>query len=185
MLLLNMEPDRAFISLCNLIQKSRVLSAMFSNSEDGVRGYAKVFNVLFAENLPKLYLHFRNLSLTPNNYLTDWLTTVFASVLPLELSSRLWDTFILHGDIILFKAGLVMLKYLEPLLWGGSYGETVKTLNMGFVGEERGEELNAVMAVSGDITQGEQDRFFDEVMGYGGIRVDDAKYGELIRVHLS
>ncbi|GAB5592247.1 hypothetical protein Unana1_07147 [Umbelopsis nana] len=185
MFLLNMERDKAFIALCNIIQRSRVLSAMFSNSEDGVRGYAKVFNVLFAENLPKLYLHFRNLSLTPNNYLTDWLTTVFASVLPLELSSRLWDFFILHGDIVLFKAGLVMLKYLEPLLWGGSYGETVKTLNMGFVGEERGEELNAVMAVSGNITQGEQDRFFDEIMGRGGIRVDEVKFAELVRAHLS
>ncbi|KAI8584296.1 hypothetical protein K450DRAFT_219163 [Umbelopsis ramanniana AG] len=185
MFLLNLEPDRAFIALCNLIQKSRVLSAMFSNSEEGVRGYAKVFNVLFAENLPKLFLHFRNLSLTPNNYLTDWLTTVFASVLPLELSSRLWDLFVLQGDIVLFKAGLVVLKYLEPLLWGGSYGETVRTLNMGFVGEERGEELNAVMAVSGNITQGEQDRFFAEIMGIGGIRVDEAKFAELVRVHLS
>jgi hypothetical protein len=185
MFLLNMEPDRAFVSLCNVIQKSPVWSAVFSASENGIRNYAKVFNVLFAENLPKLYLHFRNLALTPNNYLTDWLTTVFASVLPLELSSRLWDIFMLRGDIILFKTGLVMLKYLEPLLWGGSYGETVKTLNMGFVGEERGEELNAVMAVSGNITQGEQDRFFDEVMGHGSIRVDDSKYAELIRVHLS
>ncbi|RUS16132.1 rab-GTPase-TBC domain-containing protein [Endogone sp. FLAS-F59071] len=190
MLLLNMEPPEAFINLANLVQMSDVLRGFFLGDEEKIRGYFKVFNVLFAENLPKLYLHFKNLGLTPNNYLPDWFITLFSSILPLELSARLWDLYFLQGDIILFKTGLAVLKYLEPLLWGGSFGETVRTLARGFVGDERGEDMNAVMAVSGKITQGEEDRFFDEVMGnvgsngLQGVRCDPAKWKELCEVHL-
>ncbi|KAI9013387.1 rab-GTPase-TBC domain-containing protein [Phycomyces nitens] len=184
MLLLNMGAQDTFASLTNLIHKSDLLSALYSSDEQRVKGYFKIFNVIFAENLYKLYLHFQNLSLTPDNYLPDWFMTLFASIMPLELSSRLWDIFLLQGDVILFKTGLAVLKYLEPLLWGGSFGETVKILNMGFVGEERGEEVKAALAVSGNITEGEQDLFFDEVLGKHGIHLDSARYNELIKAHV-
>ncbi|KAI8083051.1 rab-GTPase-TBC domain-containing protein, partial [Halteromyces radiatus] len=138
MLLLNMGTNDTFIGLINLIHNSPVLSALYNSDETRVKGYFKIFNVVFAEHMPKLYLHFKNLSLTPDNYLPDWLMTVFTSVTPLGLSSRLWDIFLLEGDVILFKTGLVVLRYLEPLLWGGGFSETVRILNMGFIGEHRG-----------------------------------------------
>ncbi|KAI7865590.1 rab-GTPase-TBC domain-containing protein [Spinellus fusiger] len=184
MLLLNMGAHDSFVSLANLIHKSDLLSALYSSDEQRVKGYFKIFNVIFAENLYKLYLHFQNLCLTPDNYLPDWFMTLFASIVPLELSSRLWDIFLLQGDVVLFKAGLTVLKYLEPLLWGGSFGETVKVLNMGFVGEERGKQVKAALAVSGHITEGEQDLFFDEVLGKHGIHLDTLRYNELVKTHI-
>ncbi|KAI9317156.1 rab-GTPase-TBC domain-containing protein [Dichotomocladium elegans] len=184
MLLLNMNSQETFIALGNLIHRSSVLSALYSSNEQRVRGYFKIFNVAFAENLPKLYLHFKNLSLTPEHYLLDWFMTIFASILPLHLSTRLWDIFLLEGDIILFKAGLAVLKYLEPLLWGGSFGETVRILNRGFVGEERGEEAKAALAVSGHITESDQDNFFNEVLGRNGLQLDRFKFRELVAAHV-
>ncbi|KAI8393510.1 rab-GTPase-TBC domain-containing protein [Radiomyces spectabilis] len=183
MLLLNMGTQDTFQALVNLIHRSDILWSFYHADEARVKSYFKIFNVVFAENLPKLYLHFKNLALTPDNYLPDWFMTIFSSVIPLELSSRLWDIFLLEGDIVLIRTGLVVLKYLEPLLWGGGFGETVKILNMGFVGEHRGEEVRAALAVSGHITQGEQDQFFDEIIGKDGIHLDDIKYRELYEAH--
>ncbi|KAG2205705.1 hypothetical protein INT47_008062 [Mucor saturninus] len=183
-LLLNMNAHETFTSLLNMIHGSEVLSALYKSDEKKIQGFFKVFNVIFAENLPKLYLHFKNLTLTPENYLPDWFMTVFASVIPLELSSRLWDIYLLHGDIILFRTGLVVLKYLEPLLWGGGFSETVKILNMGFVGEHRGEEVKAALAVSGHITDGDEDPFFDEILGRKGVHLDETRFNELLGAHM-
>lgn len=181
MLLLNMDSHSAFVALANLVKKSMVLTAFYTTNESQVRGHFKIFNIFFAENLPKLYMHFKNLSLTPEHYLSDWLMTLFASIIPLEVSSRLWDIFLLEGDIILFKAGLAVLKYLEPLLWGSNFSETVRILKMGFVGEERGGEVEAALAVSGNITQGEQDQFFAEVLGRNGLQLDRIRFNELVK----
>lgn len=183
-LLLNMNGQETFTSLVNMISNSEVLSALYNSDEKKIQGFFKVFNVIFAENLPKLYLHFKNLTLTPENYLPDWFMTVFASIIPLELSSRLWDIYLLHGDIILFRTGLVVLKYLEPLLWGGGFSETVKILNMGFVGEHRGEEVKAALAVSGHITEGDEDPFFDEILGRKGVHLDETRFKELLGAHM-
>lgn len=179
-----MNGQETFTSLVNMISNSDVLSALYNSDEKKIQGFFKVFNVIFAENLPKLYLHFKNLTLTPENYLPDWFMTVFASIIPLELSSRLWDIYLLHGDIILFRTGLVVLKYLEPLLWGGGFSETVKILNMGFIGEHRGEEVKAALAVSGHITEGDEDPFFDEILGRKGVHLDETRFKELLGAHM-
>ncbi|OZJ03304.1 hypothetical protein BZG36_02287 [Bifiguratus adelaidae] len=165
MLVLNMEPYEAFICLANLINKCGILKAIYSDKEAALRGYYKVFNVLFAENLPKLYLHFKDMSLTPNNFLGWWWITLFSSILPLELSTRVWDLYFLEGDIIFFLTSLTVLKYLEPFLWGSSFSKTVHTLRQGFVGEERGEELGAVLGSSGGVTAAVEKRFFQELYG--------------------
>ncbi|KAI8641769.1 rab-GTPase-TBC domain-containing protein [Parasitella parasitica] len=183
-LLLNMNAQDTFTALINLISGSQVLSALYNSDEKKIQGFFKVFNVIFAENLPKLYLHFKNLTLTPENYLPDWFMTIFASIIPLELSSRLWDIYLLHGDIILFRTGLAVLKYLEPLLWGSGFGETVRILNMGFIGEHRGEEVKAALAVSGHITEGDEDPFFDEILGRKGVHLDKTRFKELLGAHM-
>ncbi|KAI8051910.1 rab-GTPase-TBC domain-containing protein [Gilbertella persicaria] len=183
-LLLNMNSQDTFVALINMISNSQVLSALYDSDEKKIQGFFKVFNVIFAENLPKLYLHFKNLALTPENYLPDWFMTIFASMIPLELSSRLWDIYLLYGDIILFRTGLVVLKYLEPLLWGSGFSETVRILNMGFVGEHRGEEVKAALAVSGHITEGGEDPFFDEILGRKGVHLDEARFKELLDAHM-
>jgi hypothetical protein len=177
-----MNNQDTFTALVNLISGSEVLTALYNSDEKKIKGFFKVFNVIFAENLPKLYLHFKNLALTPENYLPDWFMTIFASIIPLELSARLWDIYLLHGDIILFRTGIVVLKYLEPLLWGGGFSETAKILNMGFVGEHRGEEVKAALAVSGHITDGDDDPFFDEILM--GVHLDKARYKDLLGAHM-
>ncbi|CAO3641064.1 unnamed protein product [Cunninghamella echinulata] len=184
MLLLNMGQHDTFISLINLIHTSPLLSSLYSSDEPKMKGYFKIFNVIFAEHMPKLYLHFKNLSLTPDNYLPDWFMTLYSSMMPLSMSCRLWDIFLLEGDRILFKTGLVVLKYLEPLLWGGGFSETVRILNMGFIGEHRGEEAKAALAVSGITSKGDFGSFFNDILDDHMVHLDTVKYSKLMNKHI-
>ena len=46
----------------------------------------------------------------------DWFFTVFSRTVPLELSSMLWDHFLMEGDSFLFRAALGIVKFIEPKL---------------------------------------------------------------------
>ncbi|KAL1919780.1 uncharacterized protein VTP21DRAFT_1711 [Calcarisporiella thermophila] len=128
MLLLNMNPTNAFICLSNLVTRG-CLNAFFDPKNYAeMKAYYKVFNVLFAEHLPLLYLHFKGMDLVPEHYLRDWLLTLYAENLPLEISGRIWDNYFLFGDAFLFRAALALLRILEPHLWGGSYEDTIYQL---------------------------------------------------------
>ena len=51
-----------------------------------------------------------------DRYLMDWFFTVFSRTVPLELSSMLWDHFLMEGDVFLFRAALGIVKFIEPKL---------------------------------------------------------------------
>lgn len=55
---------------------------------------------------------------------------------------------------------------------------------MGFIGENRGEEVKAAVAVSGHITEGDDDPFFDEILGKKGVQLDDHRFKELLGAHM-
>lgn len=73
----------------------------------------------------------------PSLYLDRWLTTTFVRYLPLDLSTRLFDLFLLEGDSFLFRIALVLLQILEPRL----FNPVLSELDAVFKGEDRGAVL--------------------------------------------
>lgn len=71
-----------------------------------MKTYFAMFGELFAENLPRLSEHFLSISLTAHIYILDWIFTMFARALPLDVTMRLWDVFFWHGEEFLFRAAL-------------------------------------------------------------------------------
>lgn len=67
-------------------------------------------------------------------YLVPWLTTLFVEFLPLELSTRLFDVFLLEGDSFGFRTCLVLLKVLEPRL----FNPNLEELEAVFKGKDQG-----------------------------------------------
>ena len=57
--------------------------------------------------------------------------------LPLDLSTRLFDVFLLEGDSFLFRIALVLLQILEPRL----FNPVLSELDAVFKGEDRGAVL--------------------------------------------
>lgn len=71
-----------------------------------MQAYYSVFEQLMAENLPKIHAHFLKSHLSPDLYLLDWIYTVFAKAMPLDVACRVWDVFLRDGEEFLFRSAL-------------------------------------------------------------------------------
>ncbi|NXP76950.1 TBC12 protein, partial [Ramphastos sulfuratus] len=114
-LILNLEEADAFIAFANLLNKPCQL-AFFRVDHSMMLKYFAAFEVFFEENLPKLFLHFKSYSLTPDIYLIDWIFTLYSKSLPLDLACRVWDVFCRDGEEFLFRTGLGILRLYEDIL---------------------------------------------------------------------
>ncbi|KAI1236332.1 hypothetical protein IHE44_0001619, partial [Lamprotornis superbus] len=140
-LILNLEEADAFIAFANLLNKPCQL-AFFRVDHSMMLKYFAAFEVFFEENLPKLFLHFKSYSLTPDIYLIDccvtklskgddiqmedflwhqkrWVSeifTLYSKSLPLDLACRVWDVFCRDGEEFLFRTGLGILRLYEDIL---------------------------------------------------------------------
>lgn len=113
--------------------------------------------------MPELAKHFETLEITPDLFLIDWMLTLFSKVLPLELASRVWDNFLLDGEVFAMRVSLALLQYREPLLVNQSYQRIVRVLR----GSRHDEETPEV----------EAEKLFRLVEG---VEVDrDEYYGDL------
>ena len=68
--------------------------------------YFAMFGEFLAENMPQLSSHFVSISLSPDIYILDWIFTMFARALPLDVTMRLWDVFFWQGEEFLFRTAL-------------------------------------------------------------------------------
>lgn len=59
--------------------------------------------------MPDLYKHFETLDITTDLFLIDWLSTLYTKNMEPEIASRIWDNFMLDGEIFAIKAGLALL----------------------------------------------------------------------------
>ncbi|KAG9268379.1 TBC1 domain family member 12-like [Astyanax mexicanus] len=114
-LILNLEEADAFIAFANLLNKPCQM-AFFRVDHDLMLKYFAAFEVFFEENLPKLFQHFQNNSLTPDFYLIDWIFTLYSKSLPLDVACRVWDLFCRDGEEALFRTGLGILRLYQDVL---------------------------------------------------------------------
>ncbi|XP_076142373.1 TBC1 domain family member 12 isoform X2 [Alosa pseudoharengus] len=114
-LILNMEEADAFIAFANLLNKPCQM-AFFRVDHDLMLKYFAAFEVFFEENLPRLFQHFQNNSLTPDFYLIDWIFTLYSKSLPLDVACRVWDVFCRDGEEALFRTGLGILRLYQDVL---------------------------------------------------------------------
>ncbi|XP_056633611.1 TBC1 domain family member 12-like isoform X1 [Diorhabda sublineata] len=114
-LILNMEPCDAFICFSNLLNQPLHLSA-FTLNQDRMQNYYKAYDEVFNHNLPKLHSHFSKSGLTPDLYLLDWIYTIFAKAMPLDIACRVWDVFLRDGFEFIFRTGLGILNLYQDTL---------------------------------------------------------------------
>lgn len=113
---LNMDAPDAFTCFANLLNRPCHLAA-FTLDQHQMSAYYKVYSNALANKLPKLYAHFLASGLSPDLYLLDWLFTIYAKAMPLDVACRIWDVFLRDGDEFLFRTALgVLHMYQEELL---------------------------------------------------------------------
>lgn len=107
-LILNMDELDAFMCFSNLLNRPLHLAA-FTLNQNQMQAYYNAYNEAFSHNMPKLYAHFQKSGLTPDLYLLDWIYTIFAKAMPLDVACRVWDLFLRDGDEFLFRTALGVL----------------------------------------------------------------------------
>lgn len=113
---LNMEPPDAFACFANLLNHP-CHRAAFTLDQKRMNIYYKVYSSALAHKLPKVFSHFTVAGLSPDLYLLDWLYTIYAKAMPLDVACRIWDIFLRDGDEFLFRTALGVLHlYQEELL---------------------------------------------------------------------
>mmetsp|Transcript_16563 Transcript_16563/g.31277 ORF Transcript_16563/g.31277 Transcript_16563/m.31277 type:complete len:234 (+) Transcript_16563:1042-1743(+) len=127
-LLLNMPTFDAFQCLANLLNQD-IYFAFFRMDVDKMKTHLKVYQALMKEKLPNLHKHFETIDIKPGMYLYEWLLTIFSRSLPLDIAHRIWDNFLQHGQVFLFRTALGMLKTFEPRFLKMSFEDCLSILN--------------------------------------------------------
>ena len=97
----------------NLFQSSDKHFGFFLLSDfDEISWRLDYFDKLLLRELPQLSLHFKAIGLQSQLYLYDWLLTLFTSIFPPNISSRVWDQYFLRGELFLYQVALGLLRYL-------------------------------------------------------------------------
>lgn len=111
-LILNMEHFDAFVCFANLLNRPLHVAA-FTLNQLQIQAYFSAYNEVLNYNLPKLYAHFEYSGLTPDLYLLDWIYTIFAKAMPLDIACRVWDLFLRDGEEFIFRTALgkLHIKY--------------------------------------------------------------------------
>jgi hypothetical protein len=114
------------LSLVNLLSRP-VLRAFFTETQDEIEAYYRVFENLQADMFPKIFANCKNLGLRVPE---SWFRSVLVEQVPFEAAGRLWDQVSLHimiprsvmlisqitldGDGYIFRSALAIFGFLEP-----------------------------------------------------------------------
>jgi hypothetical protein len=78
--------------------------------------------------MPDLAKHFETIDITADLFLIDWMLTLYSKLLDLDIVSRIWDNFLLDGEVFAIKVALALLKYKESQLMNQSYYRIIRIL---------------------------------------------------------
>merc|ERR1712038_39748 len=103
-----MPEEDSFAVLVRIMQNYR-MREMFkpSMAELGLCMYQ--LDMLVQEHIPDLSAHFQSQSIHTNLYASSWFLTLFTTSLPIALSCRIMDCFLLDGIEVIFRLAISLL----------------------------------------------------------------------------
>lgn len=115
-LLLYMDPYEAFCSFANMLLHKSCFLHFFRIKMPEVRFYLTVHERLLSEEMPALHAHFKQHGIDSDLYMINWVMSLYCRALPLDLVTRIWDVYVLDGDVAIFRAALGILRFFMPRL---------------------------------------------------------------------
>jgi Rab-GTPase-TBC domain len=110
------EPCEAFVCFVTMLLHKSCFLHFFRMKMPEVRIYLSMHDALLREEMPALHAHFKAHSVDADLYMINWVMSLYCGALPLDLVSRIWDIYVLDGDLAIFRAALGILKLLQPRL---------------------------------------------------------------------
>merc|ERR1719397_1406421 len=78
--------------------------------------------------LPDVHAHFMKHRISPEIVCAAWYFTLFSFILPLPLTQRVWDVFLVDGTKALHRFALVVLARLKPLILFQDFETTLRVI---------------------------------------------------------
>ena len=118
---------QALVNMVNFILDSPGIKFIQKN-EHFIKMRTSFFKNLISKYLPRLNKHFTKLEITPELYFNRWISSFFIKAFPYDLLLKLWDNYIVKGEVFLFEISLTILKIQENDCLGLAYGKIVSNL---------------------------------------------------------
>uniref|UniRef100_A0A8D0DXU2 TBC1 domain family member 10A n=1 Tax=Salvator merianae TaxID=96440 RepID=A0A8D0DXU2_SALMN len=108
-LLMHMPAEQAFWCLVQICEK--YLPGYYSEKLEAIQLDGEILFSLLQRVSPVAYKHLSKQKIDPILYMTEWFMCAFSRTLPWSSVLRVWDMFFCEGVKIIFRVGLVLLKY--------------------------------------------------------------------------
>jgi len=135
----------AFTCLANLISRP-FFQCFYRNNSNSLLQRMQIFDRIFQFNLHDLYKFFDSLEIRSDLYVSLWFVTLFAKQLPVPLCARVWDIYLVQGEIFLYRVAVGMLKLLSPSLKAKESDDVLKIL-LGNIADELPSEQKVLAAI--------------------------------------
>ncbi|XP_072839770.2 TBC1 domain family member 10A isoform X1 [Pogona vitticeps] len=108
-LLMHMPAEQAFWCLVQICEK--YLPGYYSEKLEAIQLDGEILFSLLRRVSPAAHKHLSKQKIDPILYMTEWFMCAFSRTLPWSSVLRVWDMFFCEGVKIIFRVGLVLLKY--------------------------------------------------------------------------
>lgn len=116
-LLLYMDSYDAFCCFSNMLLYKSCFLNFFRIKMPEVKVYLLIHEKFLEEEMPSLYNHFKKHGIESDLYMINWVMSLYCRALTLELVTRIWDLYVLDGDVAIFRSALGILKmFMNRLL---------------------------------------------------------------------
>lgn len=100
----------------NFGQDKTTVRGLYTQEFPMLKLYVYQFNKLFQQRLPVVYLHFKELDVPSELWISKWIQTLFTMSLPWFLLIRVWDCLLVRGVRFIFSFSLAILRIFEKEL---------------------------------------------------------------------
>ena len=132
---------QALVNMINFFIDSPGIKFIQKN-EDFINIRISFFQDLLSKHFPRLNKHLNKLEITPELYFNKWISSFFIKTFPYDVLLKLWDNYIVKGEVFLFEIALTILKIQENNLLGLTYGNILNNLrNINFKTKKEEEKF--------------------------------------------
>jgi len=125
--LLNLDEYNAFICLANLLNNPCYMT-FFNMNMEKIHKYMEALDVVMAKEVPKVHRRLKDLGITSEIFMIDWVLTLYSKSLPLDVAARVWDATFLEGAVFVFQTALGILHMYSNLLETAPFDECMTLL---------------------------------------------------------
>ncbi|GAM27462.1 hypothetical protein SAMD00019534_106380 [Acytostelium subglobosum LB1] len=126
-LLSEMDEIESFWTFTSILKNYR-LANLYSSDLSLLRRYLYVIDRLIETLMPRLFSHLKLIGVTPVLFASEWITTLFTYNFDIDISKRIWDTFLFEGRYYLHRVVLSILMLNERFLSTATFEEAVEFL---------------------------------------------------------